>query len=269
MPITPNPLTGPRAKAERAKKHVQDLNIALKAFFDSKPYTVGTKHNPNTRQLIYYLTGVAEVPSHIATIAGDAIHNMRASLDYLAYQLVLVGTGSPGPFRYVYFPIFESAKEYEERKLERIKGMRPEAIKAIDLVKPYKGGNDQLWRLHQLDLVDKHRLLITVGSYFQSFDLGAHMAEVMKATFPEFGEVPSLSAFFKPDDKLYPLKAGHELFADVPDAKVFDNMQFRFNVSLSEPQVIDIEPLLTTLQQLIDATERVIESFDSPIFWSP
>ena len=41
--------------------------------------------------------------------------------------------------------------------------MRKDAVDAIDAIKPYKGGNDTLWRLHGLNNIDKHRLLITVG----------------------------------------------------------------------------------------------------------
>ena len=32
---------------------------------------------------------------------------------------------------------------------------------AIDAAKPYKGGNDELWVLHRLDIADKHHALLT------------------------------------------------------------------------------------------------------------
>src|SRR5438132_5583994 len=43
---------------------------------------------------------------------------------------------------------------------------------AIDALRPYKGGNDVLWQLHELNNVDKHRLILTVGSALRSTDLG-------------------------------------------------------------------------------------------------
>jgi hypothetical protein len=264
-----NPLAGSRVKIERAKKHVQDLIIALTTFSDSKPYKVGTKRDSETKRLIYYVTEVRELPPHIATIVGDVIHNLRSALDYLAYQLVIVGKGNNRPFRHVEFPIFDSAQKYEAGKHRKIKGMRPEAIKAIDIIKPYKSGNDQLWRLHRLNNIDKHRLLITVSSYFQSIGIGTILNREMKEAFPDIGEIPIPSVSINPADKKCPLKADDELFTDLPDAEFNDKIPFRFEVSLNEPEVIECEPILVTLQQFIDMVGKIIESFDSHIFWTP
>jgi hypothetical protein len=111
---------------------------------------------------------------------GDAIHNLRSALDHLAYQLVDIGTEGKGPFEDVYFPISRNAAIYEKAKVRKVAGMVKEAIGAIDAVKPYGGGNDLLWDLHRFDILDKHRLLILVGSAFQSVNLGAHMSAMMK-----------------------------------------------------------------------------------------
>ncbi len=50
-----------------------------------------------------------------------------------------------------------------KRRSDKLMGMRPAAVRAIDELKPYKGGNDQLWRIHELDIIDKHHALFTVG----------------------------------------------------------------------------------------------------------
>jgi len=253
-----------QAKVERAKHHVQDLKGAIESFFAANPYEVGTKRNPETRQLIYYVVRVKDVPPMVNVIAGEVLQSLRSALDHLAYQLVLVGTGQAGPFHYVYFPICDSAEEYESKKLRQIKGMRQNAIEAIDAVKPYKGGNDTLWRLHKLNIVDKHRLLVTVGSQMRSVDLGAHMASLMKkSTGIEF---PAISAFFRaaPTDPLAPfepLKAGEELFIDGPDAEPNEHMQFRFEVSLSEPGVLQGEPIIEALHQMVDLVDHLIPTF--------
>lgn len=110
-------LAGVEEKIERSKKHIQDLDVAIKAFLKTDPYAVGAKRDPETRRPIYYLTSVQAVPAEVALIAGDIIQNLRSALDHLAYQLVLVGTGKPGPFPHVYFPIFNSATKYEGGKL--------------------------------------------------------------------------------------------------------------------------------------------------------
>jgi hypothetical protein len=259
-------LDGPLAKVERAKKHIREFEGEFRAFLDTKPYVIGTKRNPETRQLVYYVVAVGELPASIPSIAGDVLQNLRSSLEHLAYQLVLVGTGGSGPFRHVYFPIADSANEYEANKARQIKGMRQDAIKAIDSIKPYKAGNHQLWMLHRLNNIDKHRLLLTVGSAFRSVDLGALMSVMMRrnmASDPNWAgrEVPTMHAFFKPADRMCPLKAGDELFIDAPDAEVNQEMQFAFDVAFSEPQVAESEPILDTLREIIDVVENLIKSF--------
>jgi hypothetical protein len=97
------------------------------------------------------------VPVEIALIAGDAIQNLVSALDHLAYQLVMVGSNDNPPNRkWIYFPIADDAAKYESKKLIRIEGARESAIKAIDALKPYKGGNDRLWALYRLNSIDKH-----------------------------------------------------------------------------------------------------------------
>jgi hypothetical protein len=48
-------------------------------------------------------TGVQPTPIRLTAILGDVIHNLRSSLDHLAFQLVWVGTGAQ-PSN-IYFPI--------------------------------------------------------------------------------------------------------------------------------------------------------------------
>jgi hypothetical protein len=259
-----NRLEGVEAKIERARYHVQELDDTLQAFFGTRPYVIGTKRNPETRQLIYYLLSVSEVPTTVDVIAGEVLQSLRSALDHLAYQLVLVGTGQPGPFSHVYFPIFDSAKEYGSGKLRQIKGMRQDAISAIDAIKPYKGGNDTLWRLHRLNNVDKHRLLVTVGSSFQSVDLGRTLTRGLRAIIPDEqrrAAVPDLSLFVRPQDNLFPLKAGDELFIDQPDAEADENQQIRFAVVINEPGVIEGEAIIETLRQMVDVVDQLVPVF--------
>jgi hypothetical protein len=256
-------LEGSRLKVERSKKHVQDLNIALKAFFDTNPYEFLCKRDPETRQPVYYLNRVEETPPNIAVIAGDVIQSLRSALDHLAYQLVLSGTGKPGPFRYVSFPIFDSPDEYETKKSRRIKGMRPGAVKAIDAVKPYKGGNDLLWRLDHLNRIDKHRLLLTVGAHDGGIDVGYLATRHLRNDY-YWSDFPIVSAVYYPTGPMKHLEVGDVLFTDEPDAEVDKDMKFPIRISIAEPQVIGGETVLETLQHMIDLVDNLIPSF-SPL----
>ena len=121
MPTIEERLAQITPKVERAKKHVGDVNTEILSFIKTNPYTVATKRDPQTRNLIYYVGDVQPVPATVALMAGDAIQNMMSALDHLAYQLVLAGTNdNPPKPNWIYFPIADDAAKYEAKKLRQI-----------------------------------------------------------------------------------------------------------------------------------------------------
>jgi hypothetical protein len=60
---------------------------------------------------------------------------------------------------------------------------------------------------------------------------------------------------------MWPLKAGDQLFTDLPDAEVDQNRQFRFEVAFGEKQVVEGEPLIETLQHMADLVDNLVISF--------
>ena len=88
----------------------------------------------------------------------STIHNLRASLDLLASDLVKMNGKST---RNVYFPFASSKEELDEMIIKKKFNLAGD--KAVELLKsylPYTGGNDQLRALHDLDIEDKHQKLI-------------------------------------------------------------------------------------------------------------
>ena len=65
-------------KIGRAKSHLEDLERFVRAFLDSNPYRVGTKHDRQSRKLVYYVTDVKPIPDNLALVAGDIIHNLMS-----------------------------------------------------------------------------------------------------------------------------------------------------------------------------------------------
>ena len=86
MPTVDERLKHVTLKMKRAKEHITALERELHAFLKSDPYKVGSKRDPKTRKLIYYVTAVESVPDRLLLIAGDAIQNLISALDHLAYQ---------------------------------------------------------------------------------------------------------------------------------------------------------------------------------------
>jgi hypothetical protein len=256
-----------QTKIARAEKHFDDLKRSVQAFLATQPYVVATKRDSTTRRLIYYLASVQPTPPELASIAGDVIQNLRSALDHLAYQLFLVGPGAQvGDGHRIYFPIDDNALAFKSNLPNRTKGMRPDAISALLVVEPYQGGKGHsLWIFSKLSNTDKHRSLIAVGSAFRSVNIGPQLTGMLQKSSDQASgggiKIPKLDFFVKPADRMFPLKQGDELFIDMPDAEPNPNIQFRFEVSLSEPKVVEGEPLIETIQMLFDEMRAI-----TPIF---
>jgi len=75
-----------------------------------------------------------------------------------------IESGIGKPDRYTKFPFYETRSELVGAMNGKLKAA-PEISRLIrDEIKPYKGGNGLLYGLHDLDIVDKHRLLIPIVS---------------------------------------------------------------------------------------------------------
>jgi hypothetical protein len=255
-------------KVERAQEHLASLSAEVQLYLESKPYAVSAKRDPESRRLIYFVASVRPTPQRLSALLGDTIHNLRSALDHLVYQIVWVGTGK-SPSSHVYFPIADDRTKYLEQRRRQLKGAQPAAVATLDALNPYKGGNDELWQLHKLNNVDKHRVLITAGSAFQSVNIGAHMGREMRkhlALSPmgeKFSEMPLLDLFIRPADRMFPLKADDELFIDGPDAELNDKLEFRFEVAFGEPGVAFGVPIVETLASLVKLVASIPPKFES------
>ena len=73
-----------------------------------------------------------------------------------------------------------------------------------------------------------------------------------------------------PITKKFPLEDGDELlvYRRVSAVGMQDNSEFQFTfaIAFGDGQIFDGEPVVPTLQQLIDFTERVVEIFARHIF---
>jgi len=247
-----------RIKIERAKKHIIDLQAAIHAFGESHPYEIGTKRYPQTRKIMYYLADFRDVPLDISAIAGDVLQNLRSALDHLTCQLVCAAGNKP-TLR-TSFPIFDSATKYKAKSPGKVEGMRQDAIHALNGIKPYKGGNNTLWLLHKLNNIDKHRLLVSVliKNYATSFKLGDPSALELLIDFRRaFKDYPGadITKIGKP------LKAGDVLFISAPDSELKQKVQFHFHVALNEPEIGESQPLIETLQHMVDLVDNIVACF--------
>lgn len=151
-----------RLKVDRAKKHIADFNAAAVAIPDRYVSTVEIHPQHGGISIKYDLPEEEAILSNLAIIAGDTIHNLRSALDYAWVGTIerFFGTSD----RHTKFPIRETEKDIRDALNGRgIELTVPNLFeRVVRDIKPYRGGNDSLYRLHHLDIADKHSLLIPI-----------------------------------------------------------------------------------------------------------
>ncbi|ALQ51456.1 hypothetical protein [Nitrosomonas ureae] len=260
MTTTPDRIRHVSLKIDRAKAHAAALRDAVRQFFDTKPYTIGAKQHPATRKVVYYIEQAPAAPDDLPLLAGDTIQNLTTALDHLAYQLVCKDTGDapPNP-RGIYFPIADDQAKYDASKANRLPGASPNTIACIDAVRPYRGGNDALWRLGRLNNVEKHRLLFTVGSQAAGIHLGQLMSNLAAGSMPPdtVAAFAKMDIYINPADKGFPLQPGFELYIGQVNEVADLKQQFRFQLVLHEPGIAEGLPLIETIDEMIAAVDSV------------
>jgi hypothetical protein len=242
---------GIRLKIERAKQHIRDLDAAISAFLRDHPYTLGAKPHPMSqiRHTTLYVAEVKAVPDDISLIIGDAIHNLRSALDYLMWQLVEAAGGTPG--KSIYFPISETAQQYQSTIGNReIQKISPSALDIIESVQPYVTHDQTLWLIHQLDIVDKHRLLLTIVAAMDKW--GVEFAT----------KGPEL--WFN-EHRIVPLVAGNEI-TNIPTStynrQAHEDFKLGLDIAFGESEIPEGELVLHTLNKMADFVSGLVAMFD-------
>jgi hypothetical protein len=160
------PLSGAYAKIDRAVDHFNKIDIAIGEMFRAEKDgdIAGHKIETNSQELVVSVAEQAPLDPTLPLIVGDCVHNARSALDHLVYQLALLNNAPNDAASKTSFPICLTPKEFKNATKGKIaRFVNTRAFEEIERLQPYKTGkkeNDLLWILSQLDIIDKHRLLI-------------------------------------------------------------------------------------------------------------
>lgn len=238
-------------KVERAKQHIMDLKERVCIYRESKPYGIGTKPHEiaEIKHTTLYIASIRPIPNDFPLIIGDAVHNLRSSLDHLAWQLVSAGGGAPD--KHTYFPICygpQGSQQYASAiGSGEIKMMRPGAEKLIGAIQPYKTGDDTLWRINELDRIDKHRLVLTVIAILDEW----------RVRFTESCQIPF------PESRA--LIVGDEL-VNLPTSTFegtgHQNLEIGIDIAFGESEIVAGKPVLETLNKMADFVSGILPKFE-------
>jgi hypothetical protein len=172
-----HPLREAGEKIKRASHHLQTLHTEIRCFTeqDPKPYRFVPEIDAASSQCLWRVKIESDPPPKWSLITGDFVQNLRASLDYLVWQLVLANDCEPG--RQNAFPLVDqqpplNPKNDNRRRWEaKVAGVDPRAVEFIESCQPFNGPDGPerhvLAALRDLSDQDKHRSLMPAFSAIQ------------------------------------------------------------------------------------------------------
>lgn len=243
---------GAWVKLNRAQMHLHVLNREIRKRLEDEEQRVSRHIEDQGAKHVYRFDGTTDVPTHWSAAVGDVLHNARSALDHVAWQLVLAAGGTPNRY-FNYFPVhLQSPRDQVGLcvPLYLANKVSAEVIAFVESIQPYHGLNDpirsDLWMLHDLDRVDKHRGLLLTYVAFDSATTG---------TFPGYQLTyvgRSLLVTGEP--------VGH-FTVDPPDPNLDLNPQFSFDVFTQEmrPRSVPeaLHDLLRTATWVVEECERL------------
>jgi hypothetical protein len=248
-------LADSRLKVNWAHCHILQLQDAINAYAVPDKHTVTLEFDAGTGTNKAILHSEPMPPSFSLGF-GDAIHNLRAALDYAIFE-ILHPTAPPGEKTFINFP-FDEKKSDLAKKL----GKQPicrlnEETKALILndIKPYRidedtgeKGNVPLWAMNKIDNIDKHRraLLSTALS-------GVHFKRIIY-------ENPNL--LFQENTLIAPVSEDGQIL-HIPPGRIVNADYFPIVlIRVDEPDFFNREPILPTLGNLLEAVRDTIVAIE-------
>jgi hypothetical protein len=150
-------LRGVDIKLARARRHLNDLHEAIGRALEPDRYQFIRAVDGAPSKLVYRVRGVPRVDPEWSAIVGDYLINLRAALDHLAWQLVLLDGGQPT--RATSFPIGDPANA---RILPHISADASAILNSVMPFEPAHREHHPLWLLSDFCRIDRHRLLLVL-----------------------------------------------------------------------------------------------------------
>jgi hypothetical protein len=182
----------PDLKLQQAGVHLKNLKQAIDTYRYDGSFHVEQARRQDANAIDFTLRVTSPPPiDEWSLIVGDCIHNMRAALDQLAWQLDSEPTAGPGGTA---FPVY--AKKPKNWPTPTVARMPAAAQAIIEGLQPYNEPTpDRIERhplatLHALDISDKHHVLIAAvekvaGDTIAGLPFGSSVESVV---FPPFAD---------------------------------------------------------------------------------
>jgi hypothetical protein len=262
------PLDGARLKVVRAQEHLDSLKVEIGKYLDSHPYEFRGEFDRN-KVMIQSAKINVNPPLRLASILGDCLSNLRASLDYVAWQLVarhskvapVVGVDR------IYFPISKDAANFRANGRAQLANysVPTAALNVVESVQPYQAGYDLLDTLHRLVNEDKHCLPLLAIAYAETASIKIDLIGSNSRISSTLKFVPPLPEDFDPF-RPYSVRLSDFAF----DAAEFDSINVK-SMSVDGQVTVFValqnspmppEPVDVTMENIVKTVSDIIPRFE-------
>lgn len=175
-------LAGAFARIDRADRHIDELKLLIERYRKAQEQKIVSDHE-TVRRLLAIPPGqkfterrrskrLLDFPLEAAVIVGEVIYNLRAALDYLAYELAWQDSGTEREkTQFLIETIDIDPKDpkrgFKARSQTCLPGFHQHHLDAMEDLQPYKGC---AWTktLRDISNPDKHRHLTVIDGSMES-----------------------------------------------------------------------------------------------------
>jgi hypothetical protein len=161
-------------KLHRAIVHRETLIFELNGYYALNPSRIVRHPDSKPGHAIGIMETHIPVPKRISLIAGDFLQNIRSTLDYLVWELMLTTPNVPDKHS---FPICTTEEGWKiVKRGDRLTGMPANPMRIIESMQPWTASSPKLHPLFILDEltnINKHRRILiasVVGAPASNFN---------------------------------------------------------------------------------------------------
>lgn len=250
-----------KIKIKRANRHIGDLNTYITDVLVSQLYFLSIEKNPQSGKA-GLVCRMRSNETDVPVIVGDVAHNLRSAIDILYCDILRhegrkVDKHSKWPFR-----------ETRAELIVALNGRKPQAALSagiVDLIissiQTYRGGNgDALYSLHDLNIDDKHMLLLPTFniSAVSGIEFVDETGTVGSMNCSSYGGGGTCTFFG--EGAQFRSEAATDIVEIKNHGKATFEVLFGKGAFYGQP----IIPTLHQLSQLVSATVDKVEKFLSP-----
>lgn len=238
-----------KLRVMNAKSHIHNLQAEIKFFFDTKPYTNVIEPDADGINQVHKIMFTQPIPDEFATLAADAVDNLRSVLDQ-AWYAIAIRTRAIQPRGEAYFPFADNAAKFDTMLRRGFNKFPQEIVGLVRAFQPYKGGNNLLWALNRICAANKHRMLaptaFTVGNV------------IFPKGFVFKGPGTFGISWDREKQELIYAKVGPR-----GDLQINSEMYFSFDIAFDEVEIVKGQPAVTILRQLATIVERILMGLEA------